>query len=144
MTAEPKPQKLNEKDLYEVACRFFAFQEKKPLFDYFNKFKNKFYLYESFKVKGKVCEFYRIDVTTKSGYDTTYSVILSDNKLISADRSNTFGNISTFWDKLIGVAGFSYHNGCLHYSFVDASIIEIIKTDRNFLEFHKMHKSRVK
>lgn len=145
MTIEKPATKFDEGTLYDAFIRFRAHNEQAPLLDYFNQFKSKFTLDESFKVKGNLCEFYYMDVVSKSsGYSTVYAIVLSDGKIAFADRSNICGNIRTAFDNLIGVKEFVYHSGCPHYSFKNPSAIEIIKTDRRFLEFHKMYKSRQK
>ena len=145
MTIEKPATKFDEGTLYDAFIRFRAHNEQIPLLNYFNQFKIKFELSESFKVKGKLCEFYSADAVSKSsGYGTVYAIVLSDGKIAFADRSNICGNIRTVFDNLIGVKEFVYHNGCPHYSFKNPKDIEIIKTDRSFLEFHKMYKSRQK
>lgn len=108
-----------------------------PTQDLFNENKSKFTLEESFKVKGILHEMFHF-------YGDTYAYLLIfvAGELVFYEYSASSGKARDLFDSMIGITGYDYFNGCPHYSLADASIIEVIKTEKRLLAFHKIYKSR--
>jgi hypothetical protein len=133
-------EKFSEKRLKELYYRHCSHKETDALFAFFQQFKSKFRLRESFKIKGITHEFFCL-----YGDIYAYYFILSDNKIMGVFSSSTFSPASDMWDELIGAVNEGYYSGCPHYSFGEnAKDVQVILSDRRFIEFHKIAKRSVK
>lgn len=103
----------------------------------FDKHKNLFELRESFKIKGKLFEFFSAWTENSCFY-----FILKENKVIFKTYSSIYAPAIDTWRKLTGSYLDIYLDGNPYYMFKDASDVEIIYTKDKYLQFHKIYKHR--
>jgi hypothetical protein len=131
MKAKEKPFSKEFRDAYP-----FGVDAVLPVYE---KYKNLFQLREAFKRNGVLYELLQF-----WGDIYTYSVVMVDNKLTHYDMSSISSPIQDYWSELLKIEMYKYFNGCPLYTIENSNEVEIVKTERRFIEFHKIPKARQK